>query len=163
VRPGARRAALVTALVLAAAVVLLRVVLPPRYPVVDGTLRVAADGPGVTATATWATDGPVPERRRDCTTAVLVLPPAGAGDARYAGEAVPLASGAREVRRVLDQYGEVLPPDLPARVAAWALPAVEQGRLEWRWERAADAGAGVRAWVAPVCPETVHGIVELTR
>ncbi len=158
-----RRTALAAAVVLAVAVLLVRVVLPPRYPSVEGTLRVTATDGAVSARGAWATDGPVPERRRDCTTTVVVLPPPGTGATRWSGDAVPLAPDAPEVRRVLDQYAGVLPPELPLRLAAWALPAAASGALRWEWDGAGDAGAGLRAWVAPVCPETVHGLTELRR
>ncbi|RJK98164.1 hypothetical protein [Vallicoccus soli] len=159
---AASRSALAAGLLLLVAVLLVRVVLAPRYPLLDGTLEVARDGGATVATARWATDGPVPERRRDCTTTVLVLPPPGALQVRAEGDAAALEPGAREVERVLDQYGRVLPADLPSRVRAWALPAGEAGSLTATWDGGGDPSA-VRAWVAPVCPETVHGIVELSR
>ncbi len=160
-RPGAWVALAAVPLV----IVGVRLATPARYPAIDGTLVVTAqvgtDGGTVEAVATWAAGGPVPPARRTCTNVVLALPPHGARSPQSDG-AAPTPTSAEPVRRVLDQYGDVLPPDLPQRAQAWLAPGASgRGALTVRWDGATSASP--RVWVAAVCPEAVHGFVELRR
>lgn len=176
--PGSerRRGAALVAVVGGMAVLALAA--PERFPAVDGMLDVAveADGPGpvrLVARAAWAPLSEVSPERAGCRLVALVQLPGGELPA-----AVEVAPGSAttgwtpDAQRVREQYAEVLPPPLLRQLAARPVavlvddPGAGTMSLTWTFVPgtvAQASAADVRLFLAPVCDDAVHGLVELGR